>query len=251
MCSENCFRFDNVADYSFILQDYVEACCEKSDKYVLNDRIHYYYLNSKYLHISRVLANASMAGSAEIGLKYLNELISEIECNEMINEFSGILIGCFWNRVIADYSVTKEEAEVYISGAEELLKAYPNNSLLAENTILLYHLIWHEVFEANPDAEVVKKLYALYLRFPDVRGVQDAFFEMFIESSELCKWREYYYKKVILTYLTGNNKISYLTELHKAASDYVNKNVGVNDPCPCGSGKKYKKCCKSQERYEY
>ena len=26
---------------------------------------------------------------------------------------------------------------------------------------------------------------------------------------------------------------------------YVNpfRNVGRNDPCPCGSGKKYKKCC--------
>ena len=25
---------------------------------------------------------------------------------------------------------------------------------------------------------------------------------------------------------------------------YVNQNkVGVNEPCPCGSGKKYKKCC--------
>ncbi|MBN2379207.1 SEC-C domain-containing protein [candidate division WOR-3 bacterium] len=23
----------------------------------------------------------------------------------------------------------------------------------------------------------------------------------------------------------------------------VNKKVGRNDPCPCGSGKKYKKCC--------
>jgi preprotein translocase subunit SecA len=22
-----------------------------------------------------------------------------------------------------------------------------------------------------------------------------------------------------------------------------NKNIGRNDPCPCGSGKKYKKCC--------
>src|SRR5258708_39838811 len=22
-----------------------------------------------------------------------------------------------------------------------------------------------------------------------------------------------------------------------------NRNVGRNDPCPCGSGKKYKKCC--------
>jgi preprotein translocase subunit SecA len=24
-------------------------------------------------------------------------------------------------------------------------------------------------------------------------------------------------------------------------------NVGDNDPCPCGSGKKYKKCCKLKE----
>jgi hypothetical protein len=23
----------------------------------------------------------------------------------------------------------------------------------------------------------------------------------------------------------------------------MNKEVGRNDPCPCGSGKKYKKCC--------
>ncbi len=24
-------------------------------------------------------------------------------------------------------------------------------------------------------------------------------------------------------------------------------NVGRNDPCPCGSGKKYKKCCLGKE----
>jgi len=24
--------------------------------------------------------------------------------------------------------------------------------------------------------------------------------------------------------------------------------VGCNDPCPCGSGKKYKKCCLSLDR---
>ncbi|MCM1314205.1 MAG: SEC-C metal-binding domain-containing protein [Alistipes senegalensis] len=23
--------------------------------------------------------------------------------------------------------------------------------------------------------------------------------------------------------------------------------IGDNDPCPCGSGKKYKKCCKNKE----
>jgi uncharacterized protein YecA (UPF0149 family) len=25
--------------------------------------------------------------------------------------------------------------------------------------------------------------------------------------------------------------------------DFSEKRVGRNDPCPCGSGKKYKKCC--------
>jgi uncharacterized protein len=28
----------------------------------------------------------------------------------------------------------------------------------------------------------------------------------------------------------------------------IRRKVGVNDPCPCGSGKKFKKCCKLEER---
>jgi hypothetical protein len=26
--------------------------------------------------------------------------------------------------------------------------------------------------------------------------------------------------------------------------------VGRNDPCPCGSGKKYKKCCEEKQRHK-
>ncbi len=29
-----------------------------------------------------------------------------------------------------------------------------------------------------------------------------------------------------------------------------NKKIGRNDPCPCGSGKKYKNCCLNTGRYE-
>ena len=29
-----------------------------------------------------------------------------------------------------------------------------------------------------------------------------------------------------------------------------NKKIGRNDPCPCGSGKKYKNCCMKTGRYE-
>jgi hypothetical protein len=28
----------------------------------------------------------------------------------------------------------------------------------------------------------------------------------------------------------------------------MNKNIGRNDPCPCGSGKKYKKCCMDEKK---
>ena len=27
--------------------------------------------------------------------------------------------------------------------------------------------------------------------------------------------------------------------------------VGRNDPCPCGSGKKYKKCCEAKQRKKF
>ena len=27
----------------------------------------------------------------------------------------------------------------------------------------------------------------------------------------------------------------------------ADKKVGPNDPCPCGSGKKYKKCCRAKD----
>lgn len=30
---------------------------------------------------------------------------------------------------------------------------------------------------------------------------------------------------------------------HQAAPDLGKKKIGRNDPCPCGSGRKYKKCC--------
>jgi uncharacterized protein YecA (UPF0149 family) len=38
------------------------------------------------------------------------------------------------------------------------------------------------------------------------------------------------------------NEIRRLSNLNKPK-----KKIGRNDPCPCGSGKKYKKCCMNKE----
>ena len=40
------------------------------------------------------------------------------------------------------------------------------------------------------------------------------------------------------------NRISELKALHSNdINDSINYHIGRNEPCPCGSGKKYKKCC--------
>jgi preprotein translocase subunit SecA len=41
-------------------------------------------------------------------------------------------------------------------------------------------------------------------------------------------------------YNEDRDNFSYPREVPQQA---VSKKVGRNDPCPCGSGKKYKKCC--------
>ena len=41
----------------------------------------------------------------------------------------------------------------------------------------------------------------------------------------------------------AETKKSLYLEQKKSGTVVVGKKVGRNDPCPCGSGKKYKKCC--------
>lgn len=44
-------------------------------------------------------------------------------------------------------------------------------------------------------------------------------------------WNKYYHEKI------KNIRSAWRT------NDYLLTNIGRNDTCPCGSGKKYKKCC--------
>ena len=51
-------------------------------------------------------------------------------------------------------------------------------------------------------------------------------------------WKVYYRKR------DANEKFKEIQKAYKATNMVINDNkVGRNDACPCGSGKKYKKCC--------
>ena len=58
--------------------------------------------------------------------------------------------------------------------------------------------------------------------------------------AELSTW--YCFSKA---YLEGERKRERLGIGGTFAGDlpFVGRNVGRNDPCPCGSGRKFKKCC--------
>lgn len=43
--------------------------------------------------------------------------------------------------------------------------------------------------------------------------------------------------------LTQEKRLEIVKEFKKSKTVHVEKKPGRNDPCPCGSGKKYKKCC--------
>jgi preprotein translocase subunit SecA len=46
-----------------------------------------------------------------------------------------------------------------------------------------------------------------------------------------------------LTYKSAQNEAKSDSEARTNSQPLKSNSVGRNDPCPCGSGKKYKKCC--------
>lgn len=42
---------------------------------------------------------------------------------------------------------------------------------------------------------------------------------------------------------TEEERKNFTKEQKKSRTIVKDKKIGRNDPCPCGSGKKYKKCC--------
>ncbi len=48
----------------------------------------------------------------------------------------------------------------------------------------------------------------------------------------------------------GINEEDYLATVEGSGEPMKTHTVGRNDPCPCGSGKKYKKCCLGKDEQD-
>ena len=120
-----------------------------------------------------------------------------------------------------------------------------------------YFLLEKGVYEqllTNPDEKVegtVKELAEKYnLSVMEMTGFLDGINDSLVEANPIDTMEEdtkvnLVFDKEKLYKNMVDAKADWLYELpqKKSGTVHVGKKVGRNDPCPCGSGKKYKYCC--------
>ncbi len=234
------------------LQDYAEAYGSGQSGIYFNDKVHYYYLHAKLISTETLAICSFMGGVGSLALRWIDELLEEIESNMMISDFAGLLAGAEALKVGFDASVTDEQTAEYLERVDALLERYPDNELLAAKAIELWETAYTEQYKATIPRKTVDRAYTLLLRFPKSREVEESFFGMLKESGETGRWFEYTGNKAVVCGLQENNLFEYLMPpTGKAVTvTRAHPKVGANDPCPCGSGRKFKKCCKGKGRYD-
>lgn len=243
-----CFHamdWGNMLIFADWLQDLAEDYGSREREIFFNDKVHYYYLHTKLMRTETVLIATHIQGWAEYGLQITDHLIEEIEANIMIADFAGLLVGAKTLKVGTDVTLTNKAVEEYIREADGLLERYPDNALLAAKTIDLWKTSYTYQFKTKIPLKVVDRAYALALRFAKNRDVLKEFFELLKESIESGNWLKYTKNKGIVDGLIQSRLTEYLIPPVQKIEPYKreHKKIGANDPCPCGSGNKFKRCC--------
>ncbi|MDR2615906.1 MAG: SEC-C domain-containing protein [Oscillospiraceae bacterium] len=98
--------------------------------------------------------------------------------------------------------------------------------------------------------DIIDELYAAYRSGADGPDIADIFYTIGIDlnSGQLQKLQNLTIEMNNNTRKWTNNGYTPAEMLRKlSAAPAAARRVGRNDPCPCGSGKKYKKCCYLKE----
>ncbi|MFK7979604.1 MAG: DUF1186 domain-containing protein [Saprospiraceae bacterium] len=106
-------------------------------------------------------------------------------------------------------------------------------------------------------AKIINRKSSPHDKYPIQQSIFDRYKEVMKWHGYRMKYDEAYKKKNTYTPSSSTSEKSPIIDLYEAKNklDYgsipilpetvkrVGKKVGRNEPCPCGSGKKYKKCC--------
>ena len=159
------------------------------------------------------------------------------------------------------------DVSFYVPEVKEVEELYEQGSLISRESHQKMRDFIIENFGCDPDTAAVKlhELYETVNNHMRVNDVVDAFtagdegedsafrfgsdeqqfrfIELYMEMSRECRIRDNrghdYYEMVSI--MAGRNDAG--SDTSKNSAQVRRVKIGRNDPCPCGSGKKYKNCC--------
>lgn len=240
---------EKALDFGELLTGLAEDYGTGRRKIAFSERTHYYYMHCRYILTWFVVMSAYMTDQDSYIVSSLGRLIDEISNNVMNGDLAGLLVGAWTMKSEFDETVQEDEAEEFIQETEDYLDEFPGHPLLAEYALGLWAIGYDVVLDEDVPRDKVERAYEILKRFPDNPQILDGFYRLLECSTELDRWADYTRDPRIRESLSRHKRNHYLKppvrENHFADEPYVRteKKIYPNDPCPCGSGKKYKKCC--------
>lgn len=156
-----------------------------------------------------------------------------------------------------------------IEHARQILALNPSLSDVAVAMIQAQRVLHKNILCRKLGRETVEEAFEYVEKTPESESLRGAFFQMLEESEERTN-RSKYLTKAVLTNARQDARYNPFSDGGvEEAADYedamraliagnspqgtyrrAHKKVGPNEPCPCGSGKKFKKCCRGNGRYD-
>lgn len=216
--------------------------------------------------IKRTLSNTQL-------LEKLAQLELEVKTLEFHGEDSDEALGIAWGALktlsLNALSTQEDAVKSIIREAADILKINPRLSDVVAARILAVHALHKSARKDKVSHEEVEELFQYVEVNFDSESVRGCFFNM-LKDSEDARHADRYMTKWITTGAIQDATYNPLYGNEADAMDMgdaellqmlanlspqetyrrEHKKIGANDPCPCGSGKKFKKCCRGSGRYD-
>ena len=236
----------HLLQYDDVMGKHREIMYAKRNEILDNDNVHDIVLNTMHSHIDILIR------------KHINEkgTINETECNEIVEYVNENLINK--SNLKLSEILNKEPSEVIETIYEKVVKEY-------EDKISELPVEIQNEFEKAISLQVIDNYWMEHINTMDhlregvsLRGYanEDPLQAYIREGFELFDTMLDRINKDITLYLLKaeirqNLEVKQVKGNANSGADKVSKSkpvkrdkkVGRNDPCPCGSGKKYKQCC--------
>ncbi len=178
-------------------------------------------------------------GRRMLNVKANLQKVMDTQGRDIINQFEKSV----------SLALVDEAWKEHLRQMDELKQAVQAASYEQKDPLLIYKFEAFELFKemlSNLNRDIIRFLYHAYIPIEDPSQVKKAAERKRAPEKNIQATRmDRFVNQLDPRNLTANSKES--KQRKPVVSD---QKVGRNDPCPCGSGKKYKKCCGASNKVE-